>query len=218
VFGQLDLEGVEPLRPGSRQGSLGGLPVGGLIRPRLHERLLSLESPPRFRRHAAEREACRGNLAGLDLQGGGHRGQGKLERRPVADLEIVRPGKEGHVRHLDHRYQLAVPQHRLARRVLVVGDVEVGDRDLPLALWPLEVDDGVKGGWSHAHVRRVGDEALLAGAQDRVATIIAVDCQTAPARLALVARQGGVAEIATAGALHEVAVNRVRVPDLRRGA
>ena len=94
MLGQLDFECVVLVRLGVLQGDLGG---GDEIRFRRllpDQRLLGVESSPRLRRHAAERQPGRADDAVADFEGDGRRRESELETRPVAHLYVVRAGRQ----------------------------------------------------------------------------------------------------------------------------
>src|SRR5579859_3936923 len=64
----------------------------------------------------------------------------------------------------------------------------------------------------------MGGDAVIAGAEDGVAPVHAVQRGTAGARVALVARRGRVPEVAAPDPLAQVAAHRGHVPQLRRRA
>ncbi len=68
------------------------------------------------------------------------------------------------------------------------------------------------------HVRRMRRDALVAGAEDGVPAVEAVQGRAAAAGIALVARRRRVAEVAAPHPLAQVAAHRGHVPQLRRGA
>ena len=109
-------------------------------------------------------------------------------------------------------------QVRVEVRRVAGQAVELGEGDGALAARPGDADDRLQRGQRHAHVRRVGGDAVLARAQDRVHAVEAVDRGTAGPRLALVAGRGRVVEVGAARPLHQVAARRRHVAELRRGA
>src|SRR4051794_36504308 len=112
---------------------------------------------------------------------------------------------------LDRGDQLAVLQHRLLRRVLAIADVELAEGNLALAPGAQCVDYRVQRRHRHAHVGRMRGDAVIAGAEDRVAAIEALERRTAGAGLALVTWPEGVAEVRAARPLHEVAADRAQL-------
>ncbi len=95
-------------------------------------------------------------------------------------------------------------------------EVEVGDGDIALALFAVDVDCGFEGDEGDGHVRGVRGDAVLAGAEDGEGAVGAGDCGAAGAGVAFVAREGGVAEVHAAGALEEVAGGGGHVAELAR--
>ena len=116
------------------------------------------------------------------------------------------------------RDQVARLEHRLALRRVAGQKMKVADRNRALALRPLHVDRRFQRRHRHAHVRRVGRDAVFARAQDGERAVAAGDRRAAGAGLALVARHRGVAEVHAARALQQVAGGRRHVAKLRRRA
>ena len=114
--------------------------------------------------------------------------------------------------------QFARLQHRLALRGLAGQPVEFLQRHMTAALAALDLDDGVQSHQRHAEVRGMGGDAGRAPAEHGVVPVLAGERVAAGAELAPVAGAGGVVEIAATRALHDVAADRGRVAQLRRGA
>ena len=70
----------------------------------------------------------------------------------------------------------------------------------------------------HAHVRGMRGDAGIAGPEDRVHPVEAVDRRAAAAWLALVARRRHVIEVVAARSLQQIAAGRCHVAQLLRGA
>ena len=83
---------------------------------------------------------------------------------------------------------------------------------------PGDMHRGVERGERHAHVGGMRRDAGLAGAEDRVDAVEAVDRRAAAAGLALVAGRRRVVEVGAARALQQVAAGRRHVAQLLRGA
>ena len=96
--------------------------------------------------------------------------------------------------------------------------MEVRERDAAIAAVPGHLHAGVERGERDAHVGGMRRNAMLARAQDRVHAVDAVDRGAAGARLALVARRGGVVEVQAARALQQIAAVGRHVAQLRRRA
>ena len=80
------------------------------------------------------------------------------------------------------------------------------------------LDRGVERPHRHRHVARMGGDAGVAGAEDRVLPAEAADGGAAAAGLAFVAGLVGVVEIGAAGALQQIAGGRRLVAQLPRSA
>ena len=76
--------------------------------------------------------------------------------------------------------------------------VEVGEGDATFARRPLDPHGRPECGQGHAHVRRMGGDAPVAGAEDRMDAVHALDGRAARAGLALVAGRARVVEIIAA--------------------
>jgi hypothetical protein len=92
------------------------------------------------------------------------------------------------------------------------------DGDAALALGALNLDRGFKGGEGNVLVGGVGGDAVLARAEDGEHAVVAIDSRTPGARLPLVARVGGVAEIDATGALEQIAGGGSHIAQLGRSA
>jgi len=218
ALGQLDLEAVVGLRARVAERGLGGAAEGRLRRRLIEQRLLGLEGAPGLGADAAERDADVGELAAADLGDDGRRGQGELVRGAIAQLEVMLPAGGAGRGQGDVRDQVARLEDGLTLRRVAGHEKEVADRDGPLALGALHVNDRLQRGERHVHVGRVGGDARLAGAEDGQRAVVAFDGRATRARLALVAGHGVVAEVHAAGALQEVAAGGGHVAQLRRGA
>ena len=96
--------------------------------------------------------------------------------------------------------------------------MQVGHGDRALARRPGDRHGCVEGGESIGEVARVGGDAGLAPAEDGVEAVLPCDRRTAAAGFALVAGRTGIAEVAAARALQQVAPQCREVSHLRRGA
>src|SRR5215469_14718349 len=94
--------------------------------------------------------------------------------------------------------------------------MEVGDRDRALSLWPNYQDGRVQSKQCDAHVGRIGRDAVLTRAQNRVIAVEAVNRGTPRAWRAFVARSGRIVEIRAARPLHEIPAHRGHVAQLSR--
>ena len=81
-----------------------------------------------------------------------------------------------------------------------------------------QLDLGVERGQRDGHVRRMGGDAGVARAEDRVDPVEPAERRAAGAGLALVAGRGRVVEVGAAGALQQVAADGRLVAQLARGA
>ncbi len=96
--------------------------------------------------------------------------------------------------------------------------VEVGQRDRPLAPIARDPHPRVEREQRVGEIAGIGRDALVADPQHRVQPVLSGNGGAAAARHALVAGRAGIAEIAAAGALEQVAAERRQVAHLRRGA
>lgn len=117
------------------------------------------------------------------------------------------------------RDQLTRLQHGLYVRRLTWQPVEVGDRNAPhRAVRPYRFHRRIERAHRHGHVARMGGDACLAHAHDRMLAAESTDCRAAATGLAFVARLVGVVEIGATGALEQIARGRRLVAQLARGA
>ncbi len=115
---------------------------------------------------------------------------------------------------------MSSPAHELGldpRRPLGCA-VEVGECDHPLAPVARDPHPRVEREQRVGEIAGIGRDALVAQPEHGVRAILPVDRRTAAARRTLVAGRAGVAEIAAAGALEQVAAERREIAHLRRGA
>src|SRR5207237_9766719 len=96
--------------------------------------------------------------------------------------------------------------------------VELREGDRPFSGWPADVDGGVEGSKSHAHVGWMGRDAVRRRAENRMDTMEPLNGIATAAADALVTTRGGVVEVVAAGALHQVAAGRGDVAKLGRCA
>ena len=134
--------------------------------------------------------------------------QGEGERGPVPGLAVARAARPSGGRSIA---VISSPcRSVVSRRRVVAGQpVQLGDRDLALAVGPEHPDDGVEREHRHRHVGRDGWPRRCPGPrglpEDRVVAVHALERAAAAARRALVAGLGDVGEVAAAGALQQVA-------------
>src|SRR5215211_4165532 len=95
--------------------------------------------------------------------------------------------------------------------------MELREGNAALSIWSGYPDDGLQRGERHAHIGRVGGDAVLARAEDRQNAVLAINRRAAGPGLAFVARRAGVVEVVAACALEEVAAGGGGVAQLRRG-
>jgi hypothetical protein len=126
-------------------------------------------------RHAAKRHARRrdGSPIRRDDRGHGHQREGV--RRPVADLAVDLPAqrrrRQNHVR--DH---LARLEDRLDVGCLAGQTVKVSDGDAaPSLSGAQQLDLRLEGRHRDGHVRRMGCDARVARAEDRVRPVDSTD-------------------------------------------
>ena len=188
--------------------------VGGLA----DERGFGLGRSPGFGAHAAQRDARPRHVSAGDRDHDRRRRQGEFVRRPVAQLQIDLLASGDGRRKRDVRDQVARLEHRFALRRVAGQKMKVADRDRARALRSLHVDRRFQRRHRHAHVRRVGRDAMFARAEDGERAVAAGDGRAAGPGLALVAGHRGVAEIHAARSLEQVAGSRRHVAKLRRCA
>ena len=130
------------------------------------ERGLGLGGSPRLGAHAAQRDARPSHVPAGDRDHDRGRRQGELVRRPVAQLQInlLAPGDGRRQRHV--RDEVARLEHRFAVRRVAGQKMKVADGDRARALRSLHVDRRLQRRHRHAHVRRVGRDAMFARAED----------------------------------------------------
>jgi hypothetical protein len=213
-----DLEVVVALAFGA-----GEQPVGecrkGLFRCRLAGEFGFRQAvAPRLVGDAAERHAHVDDHAVLNVQCCSDRDEREGIGEPVAQLQVAVMGCEVIALQPDGNDDLAVAHGVVALGVVAGQTVEIGEGNVAPAFRALDFDHGCEGGERHAHVRRVGGDAVFAGAEDGVDAVDAADRAAAGAGVALVAGRRGVVEIVAAGPLQEVSAGRGGVPELRRGA
>src|SRR5262249_5668857 len=80
------------------------------------------------------------------------------------------------------RCQICVPLGCVTRQTM-----KVTESNLSFTIWAVNAHHRVEGGQRDTHVARVGRDALLALAENRVATIVTLKCGTAAAGFAFVA-------------------------------
>ncbi len=143
-------------------------------------------------------------------EGAGGEGVG----RALADLAVARAGRDGCRGQGDRGDQRSRGQRRLHVRGVADGRVELGQRQLTGTVHGLVGDHRVERGQRHAHVGRVGRDAVVAPAEDRVVVVLALDRGAAAAGNPLVARPRGVGEVAAPGALQQVPADGRHVAEL----
>ena len=116
------------------------------------------------------------------------------------------------------RDQVAGREHGLALRCVARQQVEIGERNCPLAFRSTYVNDRFERSQGHIHVGWIRRDALITRAEDREAAIEAIDRAATGTGLALVARHRGVTEIHATRSLQQVAGSRRHVANLHRRA
>ena len=114
--------------------------------------------------------------------------------------------------------QIAGLQHGLVLRRGARQQEKSVNRHLPLALRALHHDHRLQRRQRHIHVRRIGGDAVIAGAENGQMAVGALDRGATAARLALVARHIRIAEVSAAGALQQGAAGAGHIAQLRRRA
>ena len=151
-----------------------------------------------------------------------HRGrdryQGELIRLAVTELQVDRLAGHRRRGYLDRDDQLAVLQRMLTLRRVTGKQEELVDRDGPFTARPARVHDRIQGDQRDCDIRGMSGDALVAGAEDGVPAVEAIQGRAAAAGIALIARRRRIAEIAAPHPLAQVAAHRGHVPQLRRGS
>ena len=218
-MGKFDFESVVFLRAGGGEGGGGGGGEGLIGGGVADEGGFGFVGAPGFGGDSAEADARLLDDAAIDVEHHGGGGEGELVGGAVAHFEVGGFCGEGEGSNFDGGDEFAGGEDGFSGGVVAVGDVELLEGDFAFGA-DFVVDDGgcVEGGEGDAHVGGVGGDALVAGAEEGVHAVEAVDGRAAGAGLALVAGIGGVAEIGAAGALHEVAGGGGHVAELRGSA
>src|SRR5438270_8189837 len=112
------------------------------------------------------------------------------------------------------RDQVAGLEHGLALWRVARQDMEVANRNSALAFCSADMNGSLERSHGYVHIGRICRNALLARAEDREVTIKAIDRAATGARLALVTRHRGVAEIHATRPLQQVAGSRCHVANL----
>ena len=112
--------------------------------------------------------------------------------------------------------QVARLEHGLTLRRVSRQEMEIANRNAALALAAAHMDRCFQRGHGDVHVGGIRCDAMLARAKDRETAIEAIDRRATRARLALVARHRGVAEIDATRPLQQVAAGRGHIANLRR--
>src|SRR5438132_5641150 len=216
--GELDFERVLALGFCVAERRLGRLSEGRVVRRLTHEHRFGLGSPPRLRADTAQRDARARHLARRAREHDGRRRQGELVRRPVAKLQVHLTTSRDGRRQRHVRDEIAGLEHGLTLWCIAGQKMEVADRYRTRAVLPLHVDRRFQCRQPHAHVRRIGRDAVLARPEDGECPVAPADRGAACPGLPLVACHGGVAEVHAPRALEQVARRRGHVAELCRGA
>ena len=219
ALGQLDLESVLALRLGVAQRRLRRLaknvfvsPADRSVRPR--PRAIATALCPR----RPARRARASIFPPSTVITTAAEASANSIRRPVAQLQIKRAASGRGRRQRDVRDQVARLEHRFAVRRVAGQQMKIADRNAAFAFRSAARGSSLPARHGHAHVGWIGRDAMFARAEDGEATVDAGDRRAAGARLALVARHRGVAEVHAARSLQQVARRRRHVAKLRRRA
>ncbi len=109
-------------------------------------------------------------------------------------------------------------QRRVAFRMVAGQAMEISEWDSALAVRAGDMHGCRERRERHAHVGRVGGDAVLAGAEDGVDAVHPADGRAAAAGFAFVAGRAGVVKVIAPGPLQQVAAGGRCVAQLRRGA
>ncbi len=162
--------------------------------------------------------AC-ADLAAVDLQPDSGGQQRPLERGTVAHLEVDRVGGSRIQWDFDRGDDLAGSQGRLDIWILFGGAMQRFEGNVTGAVRPVQIKLRTQRRQSHGKIGRMRRNAVFRSAQDGKIAVLATDRGAAGAWAALVARGiAGVAEIAAACALQQVAAHCSQVAHLRTGA
>src|SRR5262249_26366118 len=143
---------------------------------------------PRHGAHAARGDSGGANGVAADVERDRRRRQGEFEGLAVPYLEIAgAPGLRSKW-HLDCHDELAGPQIVLVLRRAARRTEKVRQLNSPFAPTVPEDDGGVECDEGHGEIRRVGGHALIAGTENRVGAVAALDRRTPGAGGAAVAR------------------------------
>src|SRR5579872_3947649 len=105
------------------------------------------------------------------------------------------------LRNLDRDDQLARLQIVLDCRRLAREHIEFFERDAARAGRTVDFDDGVERDECDCRIRGMCCKTCVARSKNRMHTMKAFECIAAVARMAFVARSGGITEVRTPGAL-----------------
>ena len=108
-------------------------------------------------------------------------------REAVADFEISVVRSKAPRRKFDRGHDLVVREVSVALRRVAGQPMEIGKRNCALPSRPCHMYLGFEGGERHTHVGGMRGDTSLAGAEDGVHAVEAVDGRAAAAGLALVA-------------------------------
>ena len=154
------------------------------------------------------------------LDDDGRGSERELVRRAVAQLEVARRCARVRRRQGNVRHQIARLEHRLTVRGVARKQMKGLDRDRAraLSLRTLHMNRRIECNERHVHVGRIGRDAVWARPEDGECAVLPVDRRASRARLALVARHGGVAEVHASRALEQVPTRCRNVAELGRRA
>lgn len=169
-------------------------------------------------RDAPKRETAVLNNVAIELELDRDGNQGECIGEPVANLQVRIVRGEAFLRQFDCGDDLASVEVGVTLRRIAGQPVELRERDHAVAKRATDMNLRVQQRQRHAYVGRVRRDAGVAGAEDGVHAILAVDGGAAAARLALIAGRRCIVEVAAARALQEVAARRRHIAQLLRSA
>src|SRR5258708_28182159 len=154
----------------------------------------------------------------VDVERGGYRNQGEGVRSAVADLAIAGIRCDRKRRQFNRGDQLVLRKLCLELRRVSRELMEVGERDAPYSANALHFDECVKRGERHAHIGRVGGDAVVTRSENGSRAIEPFESVATGAGLTLIAARSGVIEVRATSALEQVAANGGHISQLAGGA
>src|SRR6266404_6822439 len=218
ALGQFDLETVLALGLGLAQRCFSRLAEGRFVCRFAGQCIFGVPRSPRFCSDATKGDAGTRDSTTGDREHHRCRDKRKFVRRSISQLQIQLLASDDWLRERYVSDQVAGPQNGFAVRRVARKKMKIAERNGARSFWPLHVYRRLQRRQSHAHVRRVGRNAMLTRAKNGERAIVTGNGWASGARLALVAWHGGVAEVDTTCALQQVSTNSSHIADLSRSA